>query len=31
MGHVNTRITEQAYAKLLSSTQRDEILRLEAG
>jgi integrase len=31
MGHANTRITEQAYAKLLSSTQREEILRLGAG
>ena len=31
MGHANTRITEQAYAKLLSTTQREEVLRLGSG
>jgi integrase len=31
MGHANTRITDQAYAKLLLSTQRDEVLRLGSG
>lgn len=31
MGHANTRITEQAYAKLLSATQREEVLRLGSG
>jgi hypothetical protein len=31
MGRANTRITEQAYAKLLSTTQREEVLKLGTG
>jgi integrase len=31
LGHADTRITEKAYAKLLSATQKDELLRLGSG
>jgi hypothetical protein len=28
LGHSSVKVTEQAYAKLLTATQRDELLRL---
>lgn len=31
LGHSNVKITQQAYAKLLTTTQRDELLRLGSG
>ncbi|MDX6453476.1 MAG: integrase/recombinase XerD [Gaiellaceae bacterium] len=31
LGHANTKVTEQAYAKLLTATQRSELLRLGSG
>ena len=31
LGHANVKITQQAYAKLLTATQRDELLRLGSG
>jgi integrase len=31
LGHADTRITEKAYAKLLLSTQRKEVLKIGSG
>jgi integrase len=31
LGHSSVKVTEQAYAKLLTATQRDELLRLGTG
>jgi integrase len=31
LGHSSVKVTEQAYAKLLTATQREELLRLGTG